>query len=107
MSFFERSVKKWKQTIAQLQIFPNDVFVIFPETPRFLVVSIDRVMIAKERREKANLIRTDQKFSVRPTDKAAHVTANEGLTGKSQRSKHRYIQRQRIPGTERVAGPHR
>src|SRR5439155_2115122 len=107
MRCFKSRVKKRQQTISELQVFSDDVFVVLSEAPRFLIVTVDGVMVAKKRRQKTNLIRTHQELAVRTADKTTHITADERLARESQRREHRHVQRQRVPGAIRIARPHR
>jgi hypothetical protein len=84
MRAFQSCVQERQQTIAQLQIFANDVFIVFAETPRLLIVAVNRVVITKERRQKTNLIRTHEELAVRATDETANITTHERLTRQAQ-----------------------
>src|SRR5215510_2238010 len=63
-------------------------------------------MVAKEWREKTDLIRPNEEFAVRAADKAANVATDKWFARESQRREHRHVQRERIPCAVRVAGPH-
>src|SRR6185369_296804 len=89
--FLERGVKKRQQLVTQLQIFPNDVFVILSETPRLLIIAVGDLVIPTERRQKTDLIGTDQQLAVAATDKTADVAAHKRLARQTQRREHRNI----------------
>src|SRR5215470_1794247 len=106
MRFLERGVQKWQQSITQLQVLANDGFIIFSETPWFLIVAIVLLVIATKRRQKTDLIGADQQFTIAASDKTADITADKGFAGKAKGSKHGDVQSQRIPGALCIAGPH-
>ncbi len=76
---FQRRVKKRQQRVTKLQILANDVFVILAEPPRFLIVTVNDLVVATERREKTDLIRTNQQLTVAAPDKPTNVAADKRL----------------------------
>src|SRR5439155_10630273 len=75
--FFQRGVKKWQQLVSQFQIPANNVFIVFSKTPGLLIVTVDGVVIAKEGREKTNLIRAHEEFAIGAPGETADVAANK------------------------------
>ena len=50
MRLFQHSVEIRQQAIAQLEIFANNIFVVFAEAPGFLIVAVNLFVVATEGR---------------------------------------------------------